>query len=97
MNEEWIMLEVVYILLLVVTMAVSLVKFHEIEVTNAAFIELAISFLIAITNGGRTNLKIFQSLDFQLIGITSLFKTIKNIKPNLTTTITYRKCSSSKT
>jgi hypothetical protein len=82
LNEEWMMealgiiLEVVFILLLVVTMAVSLVKFHEIEVTNAAFIELAISFLIGMTNGGRTNLKIFQSLDFQLIGITSLFKTI---------------------
>jgi hypothetical protein len=51
-------------LLLLVTMAVSLINFHEIEVKNAAFTVLAIFFLIGMTNGGRTNLKIFQSLDF---------------------------------
>lgn len=80
MESLAIVLEIVFILLLIVTMVVSLLKFEEIEKTNEAFLELAISFLIGMTNGGRTNLKIFQSMDFQLVGITSIFKIIDRQK-----------------
>lgn len=58
-------------------MMVSLLNFDDISTTNAAFIELSISFLIGLTNGGRVNLKIFQYLDFQLVGITSLYKVME--------------------
>ena len=63
-------------MLLIITMVVSLVKFEEIQRTNPAFIQLSISFLIGLTNGGRINLKIFQLMDGQLVGITSMFKLI---------------------
>jgi hypothetical protein len=73
-------------------MAVSLVKFYQIEVTNVAFIELAISFLIGMTNGGIKNLPTLRfSTDWQHL----YSRQYKNIKLKLAT-ITYHKCNLSK-
>ena len=59
-------------------MSVSLVEFDALHTENAAFLELAISFLIGLSNGARINLKIFRSIDKQLIGITSINKIIEH-------------------
>lgn len=82
LNEEWVLealgiiLEIVFMLMLITTLAVSLTHFEIIHQGNEAFLELAISFLIGLSNGARFNLKIFRSMDKQLAGITSINKII---------------------
>lgn len=76
MESLGIVLEIVFVLILIITMAVSLSHFDDIHNGNEAFLELAISFLIGLSNGARINLKIFRSMDKQLAGITSINKII---------------------
>ena len=84
MESLGIILEIVFVLILIITIAVSLTHFEDIHNGNEAFLELAISFLIGLSNGARINLKIFRSMDKQLAGVTSINKIIQHYDTNKT-------------
>jgi hypothetical protein len=80
LNEDWILealsivFEFIIIIMLTAVLIVSLNWFHEIHRENEAFLEMSISFLIGLLNGGRLDLKVFKAIDRQVIGISCLYK-----------------------
>lgn len=76
-NKEWliealgIMLEIVFLVMLVITIVVSLVRFDLLR--GDAFIELSISFLIGMSNTSRIQLKMMSIMSTNIIGISNIF------------------------